>query len=167
MSVRLYNSLKATYRPISRIRRIETKIKPQQTVSLLLLPAYIQNKKDWNGARKTQEYEQEINLPAYIQNKKDWNWDACKRLLIRLCTYRPISRIRRIETKEQAAEIGQTTTLLPAYIQNKKDWNKISVKNALHAYGTYRPISRIRRIETNVKSCLKIRVLFLTGLYPE
>ena len=85
------------------------------------LPAYIQNKKDWNRVavltiRKTS------NLPAYIQNKKDWNDLHFVIGEYGKAAYRPISRIRRIETQRWPS-FHHTLHYLPAYIQNKKDWN--------------------------------------------
>ena len=91
-------------------------------------------------------------LPAYIQNKKDWNQSACrfKKSNLKLyATYRPISRIRRIETYFGVSS-GLIWLILPAYIQNKKDWNLGEYAGLATDDLSYRPISRIRRIETLV-----------------
>ena len=82
---------------------------------------------------------QPYSLPAYIQNKKDWNWQAEMATTGNTPAYRPISRIRRIET-DKLKEKALLAHSLPAYIQNKKDWNedtKQKAKDAAELTGLY------------------------------
>ncbi len=84
------------YRHLSSKRRIETYSGEIAVYKYIELPAFIQQKKDWNSlARLCNDFN--TLLPAFIQQKKDWN----NRLFL---WYRHLQK-------------------LPAFIQQKKDWN--------------------------------------------
>ncbi len=133
------------YRHLSSKRRIETHTCHLSTDWIWGLPAFIQQKKDWNSLH-CGRWRRNAWLPAFIQQKKDWNLNILKELVseytvtgiypakeglkrskfpvdtIHFWSYRHLSSKRRIETsptKTRSWLDGE----LPAFIQQKKDWN--------------------------------------------
>ncbi len=115
------NSQQRCYRHLSSKRRIETNYSLPNYQFPPPLPAFIQQKKDWN------EYwiwwGSEIWLVTGIYPAKEGLKQCCLRAfaICRAC-YRHLSSKRRIETIH-FSNFQFVTLLLPAFIQQKKDWN--------------------------------------------
>ncbi len=109
------------YRHLSSKRRIETRIASLGATNSKELPAFIQQKKDWNSGAITTLPISEV-LPAFIQQKKDWNPTKLLTAVV------PVWVTGIYPAKEGLKPIWHNSTTnsigrLPAFIQQKKDWN--------------------------------------------
>ncbi len=161
---------KTSYRHLSSKRRIETISGQKPPNRGARLPAFIQQKKDWNHhtKRNTQQNEQVTGIYPAKEGLKHAHRTIS---MGHIHCYRHLSSKRRIETPFRLFR-RSVLNVLPAFIQQKKDWNmkicqrrngflpvtgiypakeglKQSIRNTIQKGSKgYRHLSSKRRIET-------------------